>query len=191
MSTLDENIFGRIALINSYLTREQLEECLQVQRSESPPRRIGQILLERGYLSDEQLQSILDICKQKLRKVNRSLKDAREGDRRFGELAITEGIITLDDLEEAILEQQRLTGLNLHFRIGEILVARFKMKAADVLHLLGIQGRRILVCPVCDIHYNVSKFQEDRMYQCVRCQARMLVPKFLDTIAVDAFLEGP
>lgn len=190
MSSLDENIFGRIAVLNDYLRPEQLEECLQIQRSESPSRRIGDILLERGYLTQEQLRTILEVRRKKVRKVQRDPLELQETDRRFGELALAERLVGLDDLEEAILEQQRLLGIGLHFRIGEILVARSKMKPADVLRILRAQGKRILICPACDTHYNVREFREGRAYSCARCRAALFEPKFLDTVAVDALLDG-
>lgn len=190
MSSLDENIFGRIAVLNEYLKPEQLEECLQIQRAESSPRRIGDILLERGYLTQDQLKTILEIRRKKVRKVQRDPNDLRETDRRFGEMALAERLVSLDELEEAILEQGRLLTLGLHFRIGEILVARSKMRATDVLKILRNQGRRILICPACDTHFNVREFREGRAYSCSRCGSALFEPKFLDSVAVDALLDG-
>jgi hypothetical protein len=188
--SIDDSIFGRIAVLSNYVRPDQLDECLKVQRQESPPRHLGRILLDRGYLNEEQLRIILEIRRNKARRNLRKNEDLRQTDTSFGKLARDAGYITLDDLEEAILEQQRLQHINLHFRLGEILVAKTKMKVGQVLEILARQGKRILICPLCDVHYNVPKFEAERAYQCAKCQVRLLEPKFLDTVAADAVLEG-
>jgi hypothetical protein len=190
MSSLDENIFGRVAILNNYLRPDQLDECLQIQRAAGPQRRIGDILREKGYLTEAQLKTILTIRQKKIRKVQRDLEELRKTDKSFGRLALQLGLITIDDLEAAILEQQRLSTLNLHFRLGEVFVANGKLQPSDVLDLLRRQGKRILICPVCDIHYNVVEYRENKVYRCVKCDTELSVPKFLDSVTVDAILEG-
>lgn len=191
MSSFDENLFGRIALLNNYLRPHELEECLAIQRSESPPRRIGDILREKGYLTEEQLRLILDIRRKRLRRVKKDPKEAKLADRTFGSLALAAKCVELDDLEDAILEQQRLSSLGLHFRIGEILVSKGKLEVPQVLKLLEQQGKRILRCPICDIHVNVQRFDAGKAYHCVQCGGRLIEPVFLETVAVDAVVEGP
>ena len=187
---MDESLLGRIAVFNKFVRQDQLDECLRIQRSESPPRQLGEILIERGLITGEQLQIILEIRRKKARKILRRPEEARKTDRSFGKLAVDAGYIGLDDLEDAILEQQRLDHLNLHFRIGEILVAKSKMQLTDVLEVLRRQGKRILICPVCDIHYNVVDFKNGKSYSCAKCQAQLLEPKFLETVAADAYIDG-
>ena len=189
MASLDETLFGRIAVLNNYLRSDQLEECLKIQRGESPPRRIGDILLEKKYLTEEQLQTILEIRRKKSRKAQTNRVEARQNDKAFGHLALESGLVNLDQLEGAILEQQRLDHLNLHFRLGEIMVAKRMLNASDVLQLLRSQGKQILLCPVCDIHYNVLKYQDGKVYRCTKCHSDLMEPKFLDTVAVDALIE--
>ena len=187
---MDESLLGRIAVFNKFVRQDQLEECLRIQRSESPPRQLGEILVERGALTEEQLQIILEIRRKKARKILRKPEEARKSDNVFGKIAVDLGYITLDDLEDAILEQQRLDHLNLHFRIGEILVAKSKMKLPEVLEILRRQGKRILICPICDIHYNIVAFKNGKSYSCAKCQAKLLEPKFLETVAADAYIDG-
>ena len=53
MSRFDEHLFGRLAIYNRILTKDQLVECLALQRVQAPDERqqIGEILLERGYIT--------------------------------------------------------------------------------------------------------------------------------------------
>jgi hypothetical protein len=190
MSSLDENILGRIAILNNYILPKQFEECLKIQRTEPTPRGIGEILRERGYLSPEHLDAILAIRKKKIRRSQRNNEDSRVKDRSFGEIALRESLISLDDLEDAILEQEKLLLMNLHFRLGEILVARSRLKVSDVLGVLHRQGKRILLCPACDVHYNMQGYREGKEYRCVHCNGPLEAPRFLETVAVDEVLQG-
>ena len=188
MSKFDENIFSRIALFNNYVSKAQLEECIRIERENSRERGLGDILLEKGYISPDQLRAVLSIRRKKIRKYLRNPKEIRESDKAFGRVALTTGLVDLDDLEAALLEQESLARLNLHFQIGEVLVAKNRMSSDSVLKVLAQQGRRILLCPVCDCHYNVVEFQETKIYRCIKCEDELTEPNYLDTVAVDALL---
>ncbi len=188
MSKFDENLFSRIALFNNYVTKEQLGECLNEQRAGESGLPLGDLLLQRGYLTQEQLDTILSVRRKKIRKYLRSAKEARAGDKGFGQVAIAAGFITPDALEDALLEQERLQRVNLRFRLGEILVSKKLMTVQQVLEVLSEQGKRILVCPVCDCHFNVADFEAERTYQCTKCESQLSEPNYLDTVAVDAII---
>ncbi|MBI4602986.1 MAG: hypothetical protein HY721_13595 [Planctomycetes bacterium] len=190
MPSFDENLFGRIAVLNNYLRQDQLEECLEIHRAESPPRTIGEVLLEKGYITREQLQSILEIRRKKSRRVLPRPEEERAAQRSFGELALGLGFISLDDLEEVVLEQERLRQLNLHFGLGEILVSRSKLTVSDVMGILDRQGKSILVCAGCDLHYNVVRFREGRTYRCPCCEGDLVRPRFFETVAADGVIQG-
>ena len=55
---------GEILMAQGRLTREQLEEALQVQRREGRRRLLGQILVSRGYVSAAAVKAAL--AKQRL-----------------------------------------------------------------------------------------------------------------------------
>lgn len=191
MSKFDENLFGRIAVLNDYVTPEQLEECLEVCRSSSSKLHIGRVLLERGYISREQFDRIVALRKKKVRRLLRKPDEAQETDREFGVIARQEGVLGLDALESAVLEQERLKRLNLHFSLSEVLLSRGEIEAAEVLEILAAQGRRVLGCPSCDCHYRVVDFAAGKTYLCTRCESELVQPKFLDSLMVDAVLEDP
>lgn len=188
MSRFDENIFSRIALFNNYISKAQLEECVRIKREESCEKSLGDLLLEKGYISREQLASVLNIRRKKIRKYLRNPKELRESDKAFGRIVLTQGLIALDDLEAALIEQEHLARLNLRFQIGEILVAKNRLSAESVRNVLSQQGKRVLLCPVCDCHYNVVEFQATKAYRCIKCDSELEEPNYLDAVAVDAVL---
>src|SRR5262245_11053415 len=143
MSRFDENIYGRIALFHGFLRREQLRECLEEERAR-PGTDLGQLLLAKGYLNEKQLGMLKDIRRKKARKVMRDTKELERNERCFGQIALAQGYIKHADLERAVLEQERLRRLNLHFRLGEVLVALGTLSVEDVLEILAEQKKRIL-----------------------------------------------
>ena len=190
MSHPDDNLFGSVALLTQCVRHDRLQECLRLQRSESPHRSLGEILLERGYITKEQLQTVLEARRKRGKKQLAAPEDMASADRAFGQLAMSRGFVTVDDLESAVLEQHRLRGLNLRFGLGEIFVAKSKMKPSDVLEILSQQGKMVLLCPLCELHYNVVRFQKGKLYACPHCGAALLQPKFLETVAVDGVIQG-
>ena len=188
MSKFDENIFSRIALFNNYISKIQLEECVRIKREDGCEKSLGDLLLEKQYISREQLATVLSIRRKKIRKYLRNPRELRESDKAFGRVVLTEGLIDLNDLEAALLEQEYLARLNLRFQIGEILIAKSRLSVESVLKVLAQQGKRILLCPVCDCHYNVVEFRETTTYRCIKCESELEEPNYLDAVAVDAVL---
>ncbi len=191
MSKFDENLFGRIAVLSHYLTQEQLQDCLDWQRTQSSRVHIGHILLERGFLTNDQFDRILEIRRKKIRKLLTDRDEARESEREFSNLALRDGAIDLEQLEAAVLEQQHMRRLNLRFTLAEVLVSRGDLTREDAWRIQARQGRRVLGCPVCDSHYRIVDFRDGCEYSCPRCEHEALVPPpFLDSMLVDAELES-
>ncbi len=55
----DASLFGRIALHNKLITREQLQEVTAQQAREGGERKLGELLVERGYIDGQQLAALL------------------------------------------------------------------------------------------------------------------------------------
>lgn len=60
---MDEELFGRIAIERAYITSDDLERALQIQRDIQEQRNtrklLGIIMLESGMISSDQLLEIL------------------------------------------------------------------------------------------------------------------------------------
>jgi hypothetical protein len=185
----DENLFARIGVHNGFLSREQLGECLEEARSSPSSRDLGTILLEKGYLTEEQLRWIQEIRRKKIRKMLRDTKEIERSEKAFGQIALRRGLVSLEDLEAAIVEQERLNRLNLQFRLGEILVSRGKLEVEQVREILGEQKKKILHCRTCDFHYNVFDPRKGEVHRCRKCGDELVEPLFLDAIAVDGVID--
>jgi hypothetical protein len=189
MSHFDEHLFGRIAVLNGYLSKDQLHECLALQNGMEPSQRIpiGEILRSKGYLTEKQLGQILEIRKSKLRKLLRDAKEIIRNDKVFGLIAVRKGRVALDQLESALLEQQRLKLKNFQIRLGEVLVSLKCLKVADVQDILAEQGN---ICPACDCHFTIIGHSLEKRYRCSQCGEQLKSPSHLDTVVTDGVLEG-
>jgi hypothetical protein len=185
----EENLFGRIGVINGFLRREQLEECIEEERASSGRQDLGQILLRKGYITEGQLGIIEDVRKKKARKVLCDPREKERSEKTFGQVALRRGWVKPPQLEAAMLEQERLRKLNLQFRIGEVLVAMGVLTVDQILEILNEQRQRILQCPVCDFHYGVLEYHEGGEYRCRKCGEVLREPRFLDCVAVDGVIE--
>lgn len=52
-------LFGEIAVALGLLTREQLDECVELQRRARRNQRLGNICEERGYLTRDDVRRVL------------------------------------------------------------------------------------------------------------------------------------
>lgn len=188
MSKFDENLFGRIALLNHYITREELARCVEVQRAGPTRKHLGEVLLEEGHIDEDQLREILEIRNKKIRKFTRNAQVAAEEDRVFARQLLEDDRVDLEGLESAVLEQQRLRQLNLYFSLAEVLVSRKQIAVHEVLDHHAQQGLRTLSCSVCDAHYRVPEFVSGRDHACPRCDSVLRGPAYLDASLVDGVI---
>lgn len=120
-----------------------------------------------------------------LRQRARRQKDGEEVttlERSFGQVALERKWITLDHLEEAILEQQRLRRLKLQFRIGEILLRLRRLTLEQVREILAEQGRAVAGCERCATFVRILAGAEDAEPTCPICNGALVESIFLDAI---------
>jgi hypothetical protein len=111
------SMFGRVALQMNLLSREQVNRCLRLQGEwveKGERKTLGAIASELGFLRPEQSERIAII---------QAFLEARNADRRFGEIAVANGFMTRDQLLDALKVQKKgfKKGAEIR-RIGQILV---------------------------------------------------------------------
>jgi hypothetical protein len=181
-----ETLFGKIALAQGYCTQDQLDECLSVQlRTQSPQRaapKLGELLIEKGYLTAEQLDTVLSIQKQNADITDPNVRKRKESVL-FGKLAVREGLTTEERINECLRLQDREGETR---TLGEILVAKSYLTAAQVKDLLGRQLKRIMLCPACKLSFTVLSMSEGRKVDCPRCKGPLQEKKSTDSTRTDA-----
>lgn len=185
----EDSLFGKIALHNSFITQEQLDDCLRLQRAATAPKLLGVIMLERGHITREQLRLILEYQKKNLQRPATDPDEQKE-DIAFGFLAVKLGCTTLDRVYECVREQARMARLGLYFRLGEIFVNRGYLTPEQVGEILQRQNKTILECPGCASRYNVIGWQPGREVKCTKCGTALAPPGDPTAISVDDALDA-
>ncbi len=192
MSSFEEHLFGRIAVLNGYITVEQLEEGLEIQRNatNARPLLIGKILRSKGYLLEWQLKKIVDIRRSKVRKMMRNSEDLLQAERDFRRHVIVENIVSPADMEDAVLEQRRLHRLNIQVTIWEVLVNLGRLAVNEVLEVLALKNHKIMTCRSCDLCFQVAGDNPTDRFFCTQCGRELTEPPYLDFVRTDGIVQG-
>ena len=134
MDPSPELVFGRLAIKAGYLTETQVNEVLGEQAKRGNATTVGAICLSRGLLDEAQVESIL---------LAQHFTEIRTEDRRFGALAVRNGFVTAEQVEEALRRQKEEYGVrrDLPRRIGDFLMEMGVLTPQQVSALLQAQQR--------------------------------------------------
>lgn len=117
--------FGSIAIEKGFITPDQVVEALTIQVKENTEKKrfrpIGDILHDLGYLNSSQLSEVLDA----------------KFERRFGDIAISKGLISLEQFIGAMtiqVEEENQKGI--HRLLGEILVESGYINNVELKNIL-------------------------------------------------------
>ena len=132
-------LFGMIALSLGMITKERLEECLNVQQNSSTRRRLGAIMLVKGYMTDAQVREVLHVQNRVRRRATQPNTDS-EKRRLIGQILLEQGYIAKETLTVSLHRQQKLRKEGFNFRIGEILVASGNISPSQLKEALTVQS---------------------------------------------------
>jgi hypothetical protein len=182
-------LFGSLAVNNRAVTKEQLDECLKLQRKQQCYKSIGKIMLEKGYLEKEKVSELLMLQEESLKEAA-GVSGAGTGETLFGAVAVMKKFATLTQVEGCLEEQRRLRRLGIFLRLGEILISRGYMTVEQVLSVLKRQSTQVLYCARCKKRFNVTAFSNRKRFYCNVCGGELAQPETLDTVGVDDRIEG-
>jgi len=135
----NKKLFGMLALSMGFISKEHLQECIEIQESSTIPRRLGSILLSRGYIKEAQLKEILAL--QGKTGETTDLPQSKSDRRRLiGEILIERGFIDRSTLDATVKHQQLLRKTGISPRIGEILIALGKINPEQLKEALNLQA---------------------------------------------------
>ena len=61
MPTRDEQLLGEIAVREGFLSRSQINNCIQIQQQSEVYKPLGALLVQEGYLHPGQLHAVLEV----------------------------------------------------------------------------------------------------------------------------------
>ena len=163
---IQDSLFGTLAVRFHFVLPQQVDEAIDLQQScldaGQPVPRLGEILAQRGYMTDDQVRAVLK-------------GQSTKGNSRFGEVAVAFQFCPEAEVDAALEVQRQIKACGGHQRLGEILVARGKLRPHQVLAVLKSQGKAIVACPSCKARLNVSGFRSGTPVSCPRCK-KIFVP---------------
>ena len=118
-----DGLFGQIAVRLGILTKQQLQEVLELQRFARGHKPLGVLLMELNYVTQKDLEKILEAQKQMLNEAATRQKAVRE-DNLFGKVSIRLGCCTEEQLQECLALQEQLPKERF-MRLGDIIVRDF------------------------------------------------------------------
>ena len=165
-SPIQDSLFGTLAVRYHFVLPQQVNEAIELQQryqqSGQTVPRLGEILAQRGYMTNDQVRAVLK-------------GQTANGSVRFGEVAIALQFCPDSEVESALIVQNEIKACGGHQRLGEILVARGKLRPHQVHAVLQAQGKAIVACPGCKTRLNVSGFRAGAAVSCPRCK-KIFVP---------------
>ena len=147
-------LVGQIAIELGFVTKQQLQECIDLQAGQVQAKPIGTLLVENGFLPQERLVVVLEEQKRRLQE-SLPYAPTQRGAVAFGRLIIDRGLVSPEHVNEALRAQQDLADRGMRKRLGELLVEAGHLKADDVPEILKAQGKVLMACTFCGAHYNV------------------------------------
>lgn len=113
--------FGQIAIQKQLLNLEQLDECLRLQKRMYPPRRIGEILVEKKYLKTEEVEEILVTLEKQKGKDDSVLQ---VDDESLEKNVIAKGYVSQRQVKDARKIQDTMRQQGKEVSLGEVLISR-------------------------------------------------------------------
>ncbi|MBL4846628.1 MAG: serine/threonine protein kinase, partial [Planctomycetes bacterium] len=107
----------------------------------------------------------------------------------FGRIVLDLGLMTADQLEEALALQRKRSEGGDFARLGHILVERGYLTPGEVQRVLEAQKIVILTCVACSGRYNIRDYSPRFHYECPRCH-RELRPGQVEEVAVEDQLQS-
>lgn len=165
-------LFGRIALRRGAVSLADLEDSLYLQEREPERGRIGEILVARGLITEVQRRTILEEIRERASLRGDAGLPVAEG--LFGRLGVRRGLLSEDQLNAALREQESERAQGRRRRIGIILIEHGALTRAGVERILNFQGKEIMLCDRCAKHFNVRGLL--RSLPCPLCAEPLRLP---------------
>lgn len=140
---------ARIAVRERMADQATIDRVLDFRRSRGSTMALGELLLHLGHITVEQFRRLQELL--------RASREAREEERRFGDIVVDRGLATREQVGECLREQAELEAKGIFRNLGELLVERRILTAGQVKEILEERDRIIAACPRCGEKYNVRR----------------------------------
>jgi len=165
----DDMHFQKLVLEEGYVTRDQLDACVQIRKQLPEKHSIKRILLARGYLTGQQLDEIQEKQREHRREHGRLTRRLRE-EQLFGQIVQNFKYASEEEVQECLRIQEKLQEKEDEIvPLGEILLERGYVTDEQHLAVVNYQKNNLLNCPVCSTTFNVIQYRPGAKLDCYNC----------------------
>jgi len=107
----------------------------------------------------------------------------------LGKLLVDRGILSADQLKDALQAQDRLTAMGLEKLLGDLLIAKGYATPDQIREVLEEQQKHVVVCGGCRVQFNIRSQDLGTEMPCPRCGRNVQVPQELTDFNVAATVE--
>lgn len=175
------------------LSDADLERIVEEAESCEDLTSLVDLILKANVVDREWLDRACRYLRGRCRTRRAEAEELHQFDRKFGQIAMRKGWIGIAELEQALLEQERLRRTNLHFRIGEILVRQGALSVEAVREILSEQRYHVLACQDCEILVQIEQGRRSGApvtLVCPDCGGKLVETRFLDLVHADRMISG-
>ncbi|HUR38317.1 MAG TPA: hypothetical protein VM222_02435 [Planctomycetota bacterium] len=155
-------VIGELAVRDRLISRDQLDDIVDLQQKNNFSQPLGSLMLERKLLTKAQLDSLLQRQKEVLQDYERALSVSGL----FGRIAIEVGLITEQQLATAIRRQLTLDFQGKRTKIGQILLAMKAIRPSGFWEVIRAQGT--FRCGDCGHVLDEPRFEQTAIH-CEKC----------------------
>ncbi|MHC4661281.1 MAG: zinc ribbon domain-containing protein [Planctomycetota bacterium] len=177
-------LFGQIALDLCYLTEDELEQLITVQRRTEGDAPLAMLAVRSGMLTQDQVDDILHV-QQDRRRALAKYASGKEEETAFGRLAIELGMADRQSIDYALSQFVRRRKEGETARLGQVCIEMGILSADQVKELLKEQRKNILVCISCGTQYNVRNLAPGQKMRCKKCSSLLQGMEDPSSVEVD------
>lgn len=107
----------------------------------------------------------------------------------LGKLLLDRGVLTEEQLQEALEAQNRLTAQGMEKLLGDLLIAKGYATPQQIREVLEEQQKQVVVCGACRVQFNVGLGDVGAVVECPRCMRQVRVPEVLKEFNIAVPLE--
>ncbi len=183
MPSPQERLLGRIALASGMITQEQLDQCLGLQEGSRTAKPLGDLLLDRGYITPEQRGRLLSMQKKHLAEAQEAVPRMEGRDEPvFGRMVLRKGLITSEQLNECLRQQERDLERGRPRNLGQVMVEKGYLSREQVKSVLTEQQKVIVICNGCGARFNASA--GSKLPKCPSCGGALAAPPWSVSLPV-------
>ncbi len=134
-----ETLFGKIAVLNGFVTTQQVNECAREQASGKAGVKLGELLVSKGYMKAKERDAVIKLQEEVLAGPSPHDPDKTLSETIIGSLALKRGMLTERQLNECLREQAVLESEGKRCLLGELFVRKELLSVEQILNLLSEQ----------------------------------------------------